>query len=320
MQVKIMMLLSDEKNKKLCQCAEAVLNEVAGAFEHSFSVLYEKIGVLSQNAYEAPLTEEAVEACLKCQGILLDCAETEGFEELLDALDATLHARYCGIPQALCGRHERGFSLWMGIVRSLDDAKVSHAVKQAFELGVQQEVLLSYVRPNGKFSEHWLAEMSACALQYPNCPAKEMLSTEAMEKLIETPSQIGLLLAPPYAGAIYRAAAVTLDTVPYLMRDIALGEGIGVYAPTVAQSKMEENNPVPMILALADLLRFSAGLSHEADCVEAAVQNVLEAGWRTPDMGQLSDMTITATDMTDLVCEQIGLAGRLMYHQGEELA
>ena len=60
MQAKIMMLLSDTKNKRLCRCAETVLHEVAGSFGHSFSIRYDQIGRASIHAYDAELTEETI--------------------------------------------------------------------------------------------------------------------------------------------------------------------------------------------------------------------------------------------------------------------
>ena len=48
--------------------------------------------------------------------------------------------------------------------------------------------------------------------------------------------------------------------------------------------------------------------------MDAAVQNVLAAGWRTPDMPLIDeDQVITPEDMADLICEQISLAGQLLY-------
>lgn len=313
MQVKIMMLLSDEKSQKLCRCAETILNEVAGAFEHQFSIFYEKIGAYSQEAYELPLTEETVEACEKCQGILLGNMSAEGVQELLDALEMPFTARYFGIPQALCGRHERGFNMWLALAHSLDADSLDVLVQKAVEIAAQNDLHVTHVRPNGAANLIWQEAMQKGGRQEDGA-LNEVSAEEAIRNLIEMPSRMGTMVVPPYAGRIYMAAAVALNPMPVLMHDIALSDRVGVYGPAISQEDMEEVNPIPMILSLADLLRYSFGLKHEADCVNAAVQNVLEAGWRTADILSGSDMTIDARDMVDLVCEQISLAGQLMYH------
>ena len=63
MHAKIMLLPGSARGEALCRCAEQVLTDVSAAFQHSFSLLREKIGEQSLQAYQEPLTEEAVAAC-----------------------------------------------------------------------------------------------------------------------------------------------------------------------------------------------------------------------------------------------------------------
>ena len=43
-------------------------------------------------------------------------------------------------------------------------------------------------------------------------------------------------------------------------------------------------NPVAMILSIAMMLRYTFGLSREADSIENAVNEFLDKGYRTPDI------------------------------------
>ena len=44
-------------------------------------------------------------------------------------------------------------------------------------------------------------------------------------------------------------------------------------------------NPIGMLLSAAMMMRYSLGMADEARMVENAVQSVIEAGIRTPDIG-----------------------------------
>ena len=44
MHAKIMLLPGSARGEALCRCAEQVLTDVSAAFQHSFSLLREKIG------------------------------------------------------------------------------------------------------------------------------------------------------------------------------------------------------------------------------------------------------------------------------------
>ena len=67
-------------------------------------------------------------------------------------------------------------------------------------------------------------------------------------------------------------------------RTLGLYEPIHGTAPDIAgQGKA---NPVATILSVALMLRYSLGLPEAAGAIETAVDNVLEAGFRTPDIAE----------------------------------
>ena len=64
-------------------------------------------------------------------------------------------------------------------------------------------------------------------------------------------------------------------------------------------------NPLATILSAAMLLRYSLGLSEEADCVEAAVDAVLREGCRTADLVHGGERALSCTEMTEAVLAKI---------------
>jgi tartrate dehydrogenase/decarboxylase/D-malate dehydrogenase len=65
-------------------------------------------------------------------------------------------------------------------------------------------------------------------------------------------------------------------------------------------------NPIATILSAAMMLRYSFGLASEADAVEAAVDSMLNAGYRTADIAKPGEETVSCARMGDLIAAAIG--------------
>jgi 3-isopropylmalate dehydrogenase len=73
---------------------------------------------------------------------------------------------------------------------------------------------------------------------------------------------------------------------------MGLYEPIHGSAPDIAGKDIA--NPLATILSAAMLLRYSFGLEKEALAIEAAVNKVLDEGWRTPDIASRGSGTSEA--------------------------
>jgi len=65
-------------------------------------------------------------------------------------------------------------------------------------------------------------------------------------------------------------------------------------------------NPIATILSIAMMLRYSFGLINEAKTVEAAVDEVLQQGYRTYDIMDEGKIKVGTREMGDLVTEMVG--------------
>ena len=75
-------------------------------------------------------------------------------------------------------------------------------------------------------------------------------------------------------------------------------------APDIAGTGKAD--PIATILSAAMMLRYSFSLETEAQAIEAAVDRVLEAGFRTADiMGADEGVPLTCTEMTNKIIEVI---------------
>jgi 3-isopropylmalate dehydrogenase len=64
-------------------------------------------------------------------------------------------------------------------------------------------------------------------------------------------------------------------------------------------------NPIATILSSAMMLRYSLGLTKEAEVVEKAVNRVLDDGYRTYDIMSDDMMKVGTKEMGDLITSRI---------------
>jgi 3-isopropylmalate dehydrogenase len=83
----------------------------------------------------------------------------------------------------------------------------------------------------------------------------------------------------------------------------ALYEPVHGSAPDIAGSN--KANPLATILSAAMMLRYSFDLADDADLLEQAVRDVLDAGYRTADIMQDGKTLISTTDMGQAVVDEM---------------
>jgi 3-isopropylmalate dehydrogenase len=138
-------------------------------------------------------------------------------------------------------------------------------------------------------SRLWRQVVVEVSHDYPDVSLDHMLVDAAAMHLMRRPSDFDVMVTGNMFGDILTDEASMLAGSMGMLASASLGEGTnGVYepihgsAPDIAGQGIA--NPLATILSCALLLRYSLGLEHEAQAVEAAVVSVLEAGYRTPDI------------------------------------
>ena len=139
----------------------------------------------------------------------------------------------------------------------------------------------------------------------------EVVLVDAMAMhLISRPSDFDVVVTGNMFGDILTDEASMLPGSLGLLPSASLGDpGPGLYepihgsAPDIAGKGIA--NPLATILAAAMLLRHALKLDAEAAKIEAAVSSVLDAGYRTADIGS-GDGTLSTVEMGDRVLEALG--------------
>lgn len=127
------------------------------------------------------------------------------------------------------------------------------------------------------------------AKEYPEVTLEHMLVDNAAMQLVKDPAQFDVILTENMFGDILSdEASMVTGSIGMLasasLNDTKFGlyEPSGGSAPDIAGKGIA--NPIATILSAAMMLRYSFDLDQEADAIEAAVEKVLEEGYRTIDI------------------------------------
>jgi 3-isopropylmalate dehydrogenase len=130
-------------------------------------------------------------------------------------------------------------------------------------------------------------------------------------RLVSAPSSFDVIVTENMFGDILTDEAAVLVGSMGLLPSASLGEGtLGVYEPIHGSAPDISGkgiaNPIGTILSVAFLLRYSLGLTKEADTVERSVDRVLGNGCRTGDIVQKGERGMSTREMGDAILADIG--------------
>ena len=185
-------------------------------------------------------------------------------------------------------------------------------------------------------SRLWREVVEQMATEESDLQVSSFMIDDAAAKLIDDPSRFDVVVTSGMFGDIFADEAAALTGAPYLLASAEIApDGRGIYTPNQIHAtgafEAGKANPLGLILAVAQMLRFSFHLPHEAQAVECAVREAVQAGVRTIDLvtgpsgtpatsaaqgaagGDASagaakpGGTATTSEMTRAVCERIRL-------------
>lgn len=148
------------------------------------------------------------------------------------------------------------------------------------------------------------------AKEYPEVTLEHMLVDNAAMQLVKDPAQFDVILTENMFGDILSdEASMVTGSIGMLasasLNDTKFGlyEPSGGSAPDIAGKGIA--NPIATILSAAMMLRYSFDLDQEADAIEAAVEKVLEEGYRTIDIMSEGMTQIGTKEMGERICSYI---------------
>lgn len=159
-------------------------------------------------------------------------------------------------------------------------------------------------------SRLWRKTMTRLSAEYPEVTYTDILVDNTAMQLIKNPTQFDVLVTENMFGDILSDEASMLTGSIGMMPSASLSSGtLGMYEPIHGSAPdiagMNIANPLGTILSAAMMLRYSFDMASEADAIEAAVNKVLDDGYRTGDIMQDGMKKVSCSEMGDLVAERV---------------
>ena len=169
--------------------------------------------------------------------------------------------------------------------------EIERIVRMGFEFAQKRQKRLCVVDKANilNSSQLWRKVTEAIKGDYPDVTLSYLYIDNASMQMVRNPRQFDVIATSNMFGDILSDEASQITGSIGMLASASLGEsGPGLYepihgsAPDIAGKDLA--NPLATILSAAMLLRYSFDLETEAKAIEAAVEKVLDEGYRTGDI------------------------------------
>jgi 3-isopropylmalate dehydrogenase len=219
---------------------------------------------------------------------------------------------YFGEPRSISG--EVGARVAINTM-TYDEASIERIARVAFGLALKRRrKVLSVDKANVlECSRLWRDVVTRCAKDYPNVQLSHMYVDSAAMSLVQRPQDFDVVLTENMFGDILSDQAGGVVGSLGLLASASIGGKVGLYepvhgsAPDIAGKGIA--NPMGAILTVAMLLRHSFQLENEAECIENAVNETLNQGFRTADLARGTEEPVSTSAIGRQVVEAVNRVG-----------
>lgn len=159
-------------------------------------------------------------------------------------------------------------------------------------------------------SRLWRRMVTEVAKDYPEVTLEHLYIDNAAMQLVRNPKQFDVIVTGNIFGDILSDEASMITGSIGMLPSASLAKGnFGMYEPVHGSAPdiagQDKANPLATILSAAMMLRYTFGLSEEADAIETAVKAVLAKGYRTPDIATEGTKVVGTKEAGELVRAEI---------------
>lgn len=151
--------------------------------------------------------------------------------------------------------------------------------------------------------------MTRVGKDFPDVELKHMYVDNCAMQLVREPRQFDVILTENTFGDILSDEAAMITGSIGMLPSASIGGTVGLYEPIHGSAPdiagQDKANPTAMILSVAMMFRHSFDMPDCADDIEAALENVLEKGYRTADIYQEGKKIVGCKDMSNAIVSEI---------------
>lgn len=196
-------------------------------------------------------------------------------------------------------------------VEAYSEFEVKRIAKTAFEAAMKRNKRVTSIDKSNvlESSKLWRKAVIEVAKDYPEVELDHMYVDNAAMQLVRNPKHFDVIVTSNIFGDIISDEASQITGSIGMLPSASLSDGaFGMYEPIHGSAPdiagMDIANPIATILSAGMMLRYSFGLNAEADAIEAAVTEVLDAGYRTPDIYSEGTTKVGTKEMGRIISEK----------------
>ena len=211
------------------------------------------------------------------------------------------------------GRREGKYGLEAWDTEAYSVMEVERIARAAFDAArKRRKNVISIDKANVlETSRLWRETVHRIAAEYPDVSCTDMLVDNAAMQLVRRPSQFDVVVTSNMFGDILSDEASQITGSIGMLPSASLGATkCGLYEPIHGSAPdiagQDKANPIATVLSAAMMLRYAFDMMDEADCIEKAVDKVLEDGIRTADIvGNSGIAPIGCNQMTEEIIKRL---------------
>ncbi len=191
-------------------------------------------------------------------------------------------------------------------------SEIERIVRKGFEIARKRTKRMCSVDKANilNSSQLWREIVERLAPEYPDVAVSHLYVDNAAMQLVRNPRQFDVIVTENMFGDILSDEASQITGSIGMLPSASLREdSFGMYepihgsAPDIAGKNIA--NPIATILSVGMMLRYTFGLTEEADAVQEAVSKVLDANYRTADIYSEGMKLVGTKEMGDLIAHAL---------------
>jgi 3-isopropylmalate dehydrogenase len=156
----------------------------------------------------------------------------------------------------------------------------------------------------------WREVVTEISKEYPEVELNHMYVDNGAMQLVKNPNQFDVMLCGNMFGDILSDEASMITGSLGMLPSASLGQGsFGLYepsggsAPDIAGQGIA--NPIAQILSLGMLFKYSFDRKEVYDAIFRAIDNVLEAGYRTKDIFTSGNKEVSTSEIGTFIANSL---------------